>query len=120
MSSFTTREEPDGLVITLDDASGLNDFRSSTFRDALYQEVETREAPRVALDLGTVDYLSSSGVAILVGMKRRTEARNGKLVVYRTQPVVIDLLRVMKLDRYFAFADDERQALAALRPLPTA
>ena len=120
MSSFRTREDPDGLVITLDEATGLNDFRSSAFRDSLYEAVQSREAPRVAFNMKVVDYLSSSGVAILVGLKRRIETRNGKLVLFGVQPVVFDLLRIMKLNQYFAFADDEGQALASLRPVSTA
>jgi anti-sigma B factor antagonist len=119
MASFSIREEPDGMVITFDDPSGLNDFRSSTFRDSLYEAVQGPEAPRVAIDLGAVDYLSSSGVAILVGLKRRIEAHKGKLVFYGVQPVVYDLLRIMKLNGYFSFADDESKALETLRPVPT-
>jgi hypothetical protein len=33
---------------------------------------------------------------------------------------IIDLLRIMKLNQYFAFADDEAQGLASLRPVSTA
>jgi len=45
MSTLKTRQEPDGLVITLDDATGLNDFRSSTFRDSLYETVQALDPP---------------------------------------------------------------------------
>ena len=120
MSSFSTRSEPDGLVISIDRAADLNDFRTSTFRDALYQAVLALETPRVALNLANVDYLSSSGVAILVGLKRRIDAQQGKLVVFSIHPVVLDLLRVMKLHQYFTVADSENEALGSLRPLPTA
>ena len=74
----------------------------------------------LAVDLQKVDYLSSSGVAILVGLKRRVEARGGKIAFFQVQPVVRDLLAVMKLDRFFTIAEDEALALASLRPVPTA
>ena len=79
-----------------------------------------RPEPVFAVDLQKVDYLSSSGVAILVGLKRRVEATGGKIVFFHVQPIVRDLLAVMKLDRFFTITDDEAQALASLRPLPTA
>ncbi len=120
MSSFRTREEPDGLIITLDNPAGLNDFRSSAFRDSLYETVQARDVPRVAFDMKAIDYLSSSGVAILVGLKRRIDAKNGRLVLFGVQPIVFDLLKIMKLTQYFAFADDEGPALASLRPVSTA
>ena len=74
---------------------------------------------RAAPDLLKIDYLSSSGVAILVGLKRRIDTRNGKMVFFHVQPIVHDLLKVMKLDRYFPLADDEQAAIASLRPAPT-
>lgn len=120
MPSFSTREEPGGLILRLEDPSGLNDFRSNTVRSSVYQAVEAIATPRIAVDLGLVDYLSSSGVAILVGVQRRVTARGGKVVFFQAQPNVLDLLRGMKLDQYFQFADDESCALAALRSLPTA
>lgn len=118
MSSFSVREEPDGLVIRIDDGAALNDFRSNSFRDALYEAVLNHDGIRLALDLGQVEFLSSSGVAILVGLKRRIEAQNGKLVLFRVQPIAMDSLRITHLTQLFNFADDEPGALASLRPLP--
>jgi hypothetical protein len=42
------------------------------------------------------------------------------MVVYYLQPIVHDLLTIMKLDRFFTIAEDEERALAAFRTLPTA
>ena len=117
MTIFHTREESDALIITFGSAAGLNDFRNNSLRDSLYDLVQSRPEPRVALDLLKVDYLSSSGVAILIGLKRRVETRQGKIVFFHVDPVVRDLLKVMKLDSYFACADDEHAALASLRPV---
>jgi anti-sigma B factor antagonist len=118
MASFSVREEPDGLVVRIDDAAALNDFRSNSFRDSLYETVLNHDGIRVALDLTPVDFLSSSGVAILVGLKRRIDAQHGKLVLFQVQPIVLDCLRITHLTHYFAFAEDETGALALLRPLP--
>lgn len=115
MSIFTTRDDSGALLVTFNDASGLNDFRNTPLRDALFDLVQAREEPRVAIDMNKVDYLSSSGVAILVGLKRRIETRNGKVVLYRLQTIVRDLLHVMKLDRYFVIVDGEEEAVASLR-----
>jgi anti-sigma B factor antagonist len=120
MSPFQSRQEPDGLIISLDNPVTLNDFRSNTFREALYEHVQSRVDPRVIVDLAAIDYLSSSGVAILVGLKRRIDLQNGKLILCRVQPLVCDLLRVMRLNQYFIFANDEDEAFALMRPVSTA
>jgi anti-sigma B factor antagonist len=119
MPPFSVREAPDALIISIDEATALSDFRSNTFRDALYQAGEDGTTPHVALDLTRVDFLSSSGVAILVGLKRRLEAKQGKLVLFGVQPVVQELLRITRLTQFFLFADDEDAALAVLRSLPS-
>jgi anti-sigma B factor antagonist len=120
MPSFSTRDDAGILVVTLDDAAELNDFRTNAFRDALYATIEPLARPLVAFDLGVTDYLSSSGIAILVGLKRRVEAHDGRLVLARVHPSVENLLGIMKLTQYFTFAPDVSQAVATLRSLPTA
>jgi anti-sigma B factor antagonist len=120
MSSFSTRPDSDVQVVTFESAGGLNDFRNSALRDALYELVATHNDPMLAIDLAKVDYLSSSGVAILVGLKRRVETKGGKIVIFHVQPIVRDLLAVMKLDRFFAISEDESKAIDSLRSLPTA
>jgi anti-sigma B factor antagonist len=120
MSSFITRPDSDVQVVTFESAGGLNDFRNSVLRDALYELVANHTDPMLAIDLAKVDYLSSSGVAILVGLKRRVETKGGKIVIFHVQPIVRDLLAVMKLDRFFAISEDEAKAIDSLRSLPTA
>jgi anti-sigma B factor antagonist len=63
MSSFSTRPDSDVQVVTFESAGGLNDFRNSALRDALYELVANENDPMLAVNLAKVDYLSSSGVA---------------------------------------------------------
>lgn len=118
MSAFQTRAESDVLVITLDDPAALNDFRANTFRDALYEAVDKHVGPGVVFDMGAADYLSSSGVAILVGLKRRVDGHQGRLILARVHPIVQDLLRIMKLTQYFALASEVKDAVTSLQAVP--
>jgi len=120
MSYFSTRPESDVLVIAFDNPVALNDFRNTPVRDAVYETLQAHPNARLAVDLSQVDFLSSSGIAILVGMKRRIDARNGHMIVYHLQPIVRDLLAITKLDRFFTIVEDEQRALAMFRSLPTA
>jgi anti-sigma B factor antagonist len=119
MTTYNAHEKSDALVIGFDDAEGLNDSRNRGLRDSLYELVHTRSQPFFASDLLQVDYHSRSGLAILVGLKRRVEARQGQIVLFNVQPTVLEILKVTKLDRYFQIAEDEHSALASLHPLPT-
>jgi anti-sigma B factor antagonist len=114
----TTSEEDGVLLITFDDPNALNDGRSDSFRQSIYEIVQSLQRPRVAADFGPVDYLSSSGVALLVGLKRRVDAQNGTLVLFQMQPYVKDVLKVMKLLQLFTVTPDRPSAFAALSSSP--
>ena len=122
MSSFNTRMPfPRSWSLTFRNGRRPQRFSGTTrLRDSLYELVQSQTSPRFAVDLAKVDYLSSSGVAILVGLKRRVETKGGQMVIYHLQPIVQDLLGIMKLDQFFTITDDEARAVASLRPLPTA
>lgn len=113
------REEAGVLLITLDDPAALNDGQSIGLRQPIYQAVQDRAAPRVAVDLREIDFLSSSGVALLIGLKRRVDAQLGRLVLFHIHPHVLDLFRVMRLVDLFVIAGDRDEAVELLPPSPT-
>jgi anti-sigma B factor antagonist len=112
--------EKDGvLVIALEDGESLNEGQAVALRQSLYTSLETKKEPRVAIDLSAVDYITSSGIALLIGTKRRVEAKQGRLVLCGLRPDIRDLFAVMKLVDLFDIADDEAGAIGLLSsPLP--
>jgi anti-sigma B factor antagonist len=120
MRPLKTREAGDVLIITLEEPAGVNDGQSDAYRQKIYELIEDLSRPRVAVDLGPIDFLSSSGVAMLIGLRRRVAASQGELVLYGLHPYVQDLLRVMKISPLFRIADDEDGALGLLSPTSAA
>lgn len=114
------REQGGVLIVTLDDPAAVNDAMASELRQPLYQAVLDRPGALVAVDLSPIDYLSSSGVALLVGIRRRTDQVAGILVLFGVRPEVRDLLHSMRLAALFRFADSEAEALEALQSSPDA
>ncbi len=113
------RDEGGVLIVKLDDASALNDGQTIGIRQSLFQAVQDHAGARVAVDLGAIGFLSSSGVALLIGLKRRVESRGGRLVLFRAQPVVVELFRVMKLADFFTVAAEQEDAVKLLPPIPS-
>ena len=112
-------DDVDGvLVITLDDPGDLNDPRTVGLRQPLLQAVQAAQAPRIAVDLKAVDAVTSSGIALLIGLKRRVEQRQGRLVLFNVHPHVRDVFVVMRLAGLFTMADDRASALELLPPSP--
>ena len=114
------REEGGVLILTLDDPAVVNDGMATDFRQPIYESMLDRPEARVAVDLGVIDYLSSSGVALLIGIKRRIDQVRGTLVLFQIHPDVLDLLRSMKLLALFRVAATQGEALEILSSAPDA
>ena len=107
------------LVVRFGDGSAFHESQAVEFRQGLYSAFATTPSPQVALDLAGVDYLSSSGIALLIGAKRRVDAAQGRLVLFNLDPEVFDLFHSMKLTFLFDIASNEVEALAHF-PTPPA
>ncbi len=119
MSPPLIREEGDILLITLDDPASMNEGQAYGLRQVIYGAVESRPAPKVAIDLAAIDYISSTGIALLIGLKRRVEARQGRLALFHLHGDVHELFGVMKLDNLFTIVGDQEQAIEFLRAAPS-
>jgi anti-sigma B factor antagonist len=108
-------EETGGVVVArVGDGAAFNESQAGGLRQALYDAFGSRPAPLVALDLARVDYLSSSGIAMLIGAKRRVDAAEGRLVLFNLDPDVLDLFHSMKLTALFEISPTEAEALSLL------
>jgi anti-sigma B factor antagonist len=113
-----TTTEVDGiLIVRFEDPRVLNEVPSLWSREAVYKEVQSRAQPRVIVDLGTIDYLSSLGIGALVGLNRRVAAHGGKLVLVGVHPYVKDVLHTMSLDKILPITPDLPSAVALVSSL---
>jgi anti-sigma B factor antagonist len=118
MRPLTIVEKGGVLIFKLDD-SALNESQAASIRQSLYSTLAARPTPQIVLDLSSIDYISSTGIALLIGTKRRVDAQNGRLVLFGLQQEVVELFKIMKLFNLFEIAPDETQALALFPPLPS-
>jgi anti-sigma B factor antagonist len=112
MLSYSSHEAGGVLVLTAEKSAEGEGMPSQ--REWLYKTIESREDPRFAIDFGSIEYMSSSEIGFLITLKRRIDARQGKVVLFRLDTFILDILRTMRLDRLFLIADDLPAALAKL------
>lgn len=114
MRPLTIEKKGDVVVMRLGDVATLNEGQATGLRQQIYTELSKSESPRVAIDLSLVDYLSSTGIAVLIGTMRRVEAAQGRLVLFSLRQEILDVFGIMKLVNLFEIADDESQAVQLL------
>jgi anti-sigma B factor antagonist len=120
MLQIITHEADGVFVITCELPEGTAGEMGPPQRESLYQAVQSRPDPRFAVDLGSIDYLASADIGFLISLKRRIDGRQGQMVLFNIHPILVDILRTMKLLKFFTIADDLQEALALLPPTPKA
>jgi len=73
-------------------------------------------ARRILLDLSNAEYIDSSGVGWLLTCHKRMKEAGGNLTLLSPQPVVSNVLRVLRLDQVFEIAASERSAVSTPAP----
>jgi stage II sporulation protein AA (anti-sigma F factor antagonist) len=72
-------------------------------------------APRLAIDLSKLNYISSAGLRVLLVVARKVQQAHGKLALFGLAPGVHDVFSISGFDTIFTVRDDAAAALAAVR-----
>lgn len=98
-------------ILTLSGEIDLH--RSPEVKEALGVLVQ-RQVPSILIDLSAVDYIDSSGLAVLIEGFQRVTAYGGKLGLFGLQEKVRGIFEVARLDQVFQIFPDEASALASV------
>ena len=99
--------------ITIFDITGDIDLATSPeLRKALLRELRELKMPRVVLNLKSVRYIDSSGVASLVEGLKASRDVGSRLVLFGLNRTVREVLQLSKLVKIFEIYEDEAQSVA--------
>ncbi len=99
---------------TILDVSGNIDMSNSPeVRKALLQEIRSKRAPRVVVNLSSVDYIDSSGVASLIEGLKASRESGARLVLFGLNESAREVLKISRLLKLFEIYDNEAQAIAS-------
>ena len=98
--------------ITTYEIKGDIDINSSPdIREAFEKGVKNK-AMKVLVNLNSVSYVDSSGLATLVEMLKKTRVYGGKLRISNLAPKVKSLFEITKLEKLFEIFETEEEAIA--------
>ena len=72
-----------------------------------------KKPQRLVVDLSSVTYIDSSGLATLIGAMQRVEGYGGKFLLAGLQGTVCDIFENVRLDQVFQIFPDAAAALGA-------
>ena len=102
-------------VILFSGRKVLDSMEADALGEALRSYLEQIEAPKVVLDLGSIEQLSSSALSMLLTTKSTATVRGGQLCLANVGDELLEMLKVTKLDtvlRIHKSTDDAVKSLA--------
>ena len=104
---------PRARVVVLDLAGDLRgDAREDL--EAAYADAASREPQAVVLNLTAVDYMDSTGIALLVGLLARTRRDGRELSAFGLSDHYREIFAITRLSEFIHVYDDEPSALGSM------
>jgi anti-anti-sigma factor len=109
---ISIRKSGDVTILDLRGRSTVNDGESDLLNSHL-QELVTKGARKLLLNLGDLTQIDSSGISVIVGTYVSLCSQGGELKLLRPRGLVLEVFRVLHLLQIIPKFEDEAEALAS-------
>ena len=93
---------PDGAaVVHLVDCAVLDELTGSTVGDELLRLAERRKGVPFLLDMGSIEFLTSTMLGLLVALHRKLRDGGGSLALYDVSPDLYEVFETAHLNQVF-------------------
>jgi anti-sigma B factor antagonist len=108
---IAARHSEGGVIF---DISGDIDLaHSPAMRKALLGEIKEKHTRKVFLNLTSVRYIDSSGIASLVEGLKASRDNGARMILFGLSPSVREVMELSRLQKIFEIYDSEEQALSS-------
>jgi len=102
------RQEPGVAVIDL--SGEINGFAQEAL-DAAYAEAESNDPEAILLNFEGVDYINSTGIALIVGLLARARASRRRLLACNLSEHYMEIFDITRLSDFMSVFPDEESAI---------
>jgi anti-sigma B factor antagonist len=105
----SVRQEPGGAVLDL--RGEINGFAQEAL-EAAYAEAEANNPETILLNFEGVDYINSTGIALIVGLLAKARASKRRLLAYGLSDHYVEIFNITRLSDFLSVLPDEESAMA--------
>jgi anti-sigma B factor antagonist len=105
----SVRREPGGAILDL--RGEINGFGQEAL-NAAYAEAEAKDPESIILNFEDVDYINSTGIALIVGLLARARASKRRLLAYGLSDHYVEIFEITRLSDFIGIYPDEESALS--------
>jgi anti-anti-sigma factor len=111
MSGFGThvRHQPSAAII---DLQGEINTLAENVLNAAYDEAVSQQPEVILLNFSQVDYINSTGIALVVGLLKRARQAGLPLIAYGLSEHYVEIFQITRLADFMPLFPDEGTALA--------
>ncbi|MBN2446503.1 MAG: STAS domain-containing protein [Phycisphaerae bacterium] len=80
-------------------------------RDALFRLVDDMDRRNLILDFSKVRFMSSTAIGVLMTLRKKVDERKGKLVICGLRAELMQIFKIMKIQKLFMFCDGSAAAM---------
>ena len=91
----------------------LDEANIKEIGDGLAGLIEEGGNPKLLLDFGTVDHLSSAALGMLINVNNRVKNQNGQLRLAGIKPQIMEVFEITKLNKLFRILPNRTEALSS-------
>lgn len=109
--------ELSGGTLIISPVGDINSLNGDLLHEAavmMTELIENHESPMLVVDLGSVPSCSSLFMSFLLRCHKSVKARGGEMVLCRASSMMLELLRLTRLDTVWAVYDSRAKALEAV------
>lgn len=110
---FSTQIRLQGEAVTIDLQGEIDAFAEAELT-AAYADAETHNPSKVMLNFQAVDYINSTGIALIVGLLARARKAHRQLVVFGLSDHYLEIFEITRLADFMTIYTDEAAALQSL------
>ncbi len=107
--SVEVRLEPD--VAVLDLMGEITGFAEEALNTA-YAEADAKDTKTILLNFEEVDYINSTGIALIVGLLAKARVFQRRLVAYGLSDHYVEIFEITRLSDFMSVFPDEESAMS--------
>lgn len=113
LARLAVTPQKDISVVEFTENKILDDMSIAEIGQGLQGLAQSKDRPKLLLDFGNVDHLTSAALGMLINVNRTVKEHNGQLRLANIKPQIMDVFVITKLDRLFRIFPTRAEALSS-------
>jgi len=112
MELHVRRRDPYTVIDIDGDINELDNFNK--LKEAILELIKKGEM-NIALNLANTTFLNSSAVSLFISWQKKIAAENGKMVIFEPPPFIMEILRILCIEKIIPVYQSEDNFFANLK-----